>query len=565
MFRKLAVVGSICFSMGILLASSAPADEPALGEGTLSISGTVLDQSRAPLHAAVVRAEVPDGDYAKIVLTDAQGNFTIPRLRAGEYSIAASKEGYASQSVAHRLPLQGKLSFSLTSLPVIPVAQLRDADIIRYMPDDEPARTELGGGGGSGVPVTQQSEKTIVRDRCVRCHTLALVMRQGHTKEEWQALVERMARYPIGAEHPVGYTLAGSPAIKPKAIDYLSKYLGPDTKVPEELGRQVKLEYRDEVPLGSGIVYTEWKVPSGNSMAHTALPDGRGNVWFTEYGASAIGEMNLSTGRMVEFPVQKAFGNPHGIAVGADGVIWYTMSPLLGRLDPKVGKTEEFMPPAEQPVGLNVLVARDGMVWYATPGGLGRFDPKTHQFTHVVAEAGLGSPYAAFQSRTDDDVFWFCVEGQNRVGYVNVKTGDAKVLHTKLLGPKRPRIDSRGRVFFGYYEGGAIGMIDPATMKLTDFPLPYRGSAYAIHVDDHDQVWVASYERGSMIRLNPDTGALTEFPWPKPGGIVRDIFPDAQGNLWMMFGAWTHNWLVRVERPPETAGAAVKPTVTAAN
>ena len=93
-------------------------------------------------------------------------------------------------------------------------------------------------------------------------------------------------------------------------------------------------------------------------------------------------------------------------------------------------------------------------------------------------------------------------------------------------------------------------------MTLKDFVLPYRGSAYAIHVDDRDQVWVASYERGSMIQLDPDTGKMTEYPWPSPGGIVRDIWPDEHGDMWFVFFGWTHNTVVKVERPPALVKSA---------
>jgi virginiamycin B lyase len=517
---------------------------------TAACTGTVADMAHHPLKSALVSAQRTGSGETTIVISDADGRFRIPQLAPGRYEISVNKPGFAPFTITTSFPAARPVRVALKSLPVVALAQLRDSDIIRYMPDDDPARTAHGGGGGVHVALADQSGKTLVRDRCVRCHTLALVMRQGRTREEWEAVVTRMGTYPIGAPNPVGYALTGKPELRKRIIDYLAKYVGPESGTAARIEQSATRGYQEEVPLGAGVVYTEWKLPTPLAMGHTAVPDHFGHVWITEYGASSIARFDLATQTFVEYPVKKPHGNPHGINVGADGVVWYTIDGDLGRIDPKTDTVEEFKPPQDQPVGLNVIIARNGIVWYATPGGAGRFDPVTREFSRVVAEPGMGSPYALIQSRQNDDVLWFCVEEQDKVGFVNVATGEAKVWHTALPGPKRPRVDSQGRVWFGYYEGGAIGMVDPVTMQLTDFPLPYRGSAYAIHVDDHDDVWAASYERGSLIRLDAKTHALTEYPWPSPGGIVRDIWPDAEGNLWYVHFAWTHNVLVRAERPP---------------
>jgi virginiamycin B lyase len=547
---------SLALNGAVLAGSGAPVpDRP--GTSTACI-GTVTDAAHHPLKSALVSAQRNGTGETTIVITDADGQFRMPPLAPGRYEIAVNKPGFASQAITASFPAARALRVALKSLPVVALAQLRDSDIIRYMPDDDPARTANGGGGGVHVALADQSAKTLVRDRCVRCHTLALVMRQGRTREEWEAVVTRMGTYPIGAPNPVGYALTGKPELRKRIIDYLAKYVGPESGTAAAIEQSATRGYHEEVPLGAGVVYTEWKLPTPLAMGHTAVPDRSGHVWISEYAASSIARFDIATQTFVEYPVRKPHGNPHGINVGADGVVWYTIDGDLGRIDPKTGTVEEFRPPKDQPVGLNVIIARNGIVWYATPGGAGRFDPVTKEFGRLVAEPGMGSPYALIQSRQNDDVLWFCVEEQDKVGFVNVRTGEAKVWHTALPGPKRPRVDSQGRVWFGYYEGGAIGMVDPVTMQLTDFPLPYRGSAYAIHVDDHDDVWAASYERGSLIRLDAKTHALTEYPWPSPGGIVRDIWPDAEGNLWYVHFAWTHNVLVRAERPPLPAVTALR-------
>ena len=552
--RRWTALASGLFAVTLIAAS---ADGAAPDKAAITLRGSVVDAAGKPVKAALVRAQATGAGMFTVAISDARGAFTVPHLATGTYDITVSKEGFEPAVSTEQLPLAKAYQAAIKELPTIPIDQMRDIDIIRFMPDDNPAQTARGGGGGVAVPLAEQSAKTLVRDRCIRCHSLSLVMAQGRTKAEWEEVVTRMGTYPLGSTNPVGYGLTNNPAVKARIIDYLAKTMGPDKPATAMIEQAAKKDYKDEIPVGAGVVYTEWEVPTPKAMPHTAVPDKRGNVWVTEYGVGQIGKFEIATGKYTDYPVKTAFGNPHGIAVGADGVVWYTIpGGNLGRVDPATGKVEEFTPPKGIPAGLNVIVARNGMVLYAAPGGIATFDPKTRQFGAVVVDPAMASPYALVQSRKNEDIIWLCVEGQNRAGYINIKTGESNILHTKLPGPKRPRIDSKGRVFFGYYEGGAVGMIDPKTMTLKDFVLPYRGSAYAIHVDDRDQVWVASYERGSMIQLDPDTGKMTEYPWPSPGGIVRDIWPDEHGDMWFVFFGWTHNTVVKVERPPALVKSA---------
>jgi streptogramin lyase len=513
-------------------------------DAVADIGGVVQDDEGAPIHAATVRAEDANSGIATSVLTDHQGRFTIPHLRPVKHLITASKMGYEAATTSDAVPSDRSLSFELASLPVIPLAQMRDSDIIKYMPDDDPEGTALG---VAHVPILKQSDKSLVRNSCVRCHSLAkAVIQHRYTRGEWDGVLTRMQGHPVGSAS--GYNFVGGPEVKSRMLDYLTTYFGPGNTVAAEMERKAAEGYREENPLGHGVVYTEWKIPTPIAMPHTAVPDKRGRVWITLWAVGKIASLDVETGEFVEYPVKKRGGNPHGITVGPDGVVWYTIDGDLGRLDPATGTVEEFTPPPEAPVGLAIQVARNGMVWYSAPGGLGGFDPNTRQFRKVVAEKGMGSPYALIQSNQNEDVFWICVEGENRAGFVNIRTGEANILHTRSQGPKRPRVDSTGRVWFGYYEGGALGTIDPETMELTEYDLGYRASAYAVHVDDEDYVWASSFERSSLIRFDPRTEEMLEHPWASPRGIVRDIWPDADGNMWFVHFAYTHNSVVRVER-----------------
>src|SRR5438874_2632940 len=73
-------------------------------------------------------------------------------------------------------------------------------------------------------------------------------------------------------------------------------------------------------------------------------------------------------------------GGPHDVAVGADGVVWYTAQRAgqLGRLDPATGKVE-LIPLGAGAAPHGVIVGPDGAPW-VTEGGTNaivRVDPQT--------------------------------------------------------------------------------------------------------------------------------------------------------------------------------------------
>ena len=75
-------------------------------------------------------------------------------------------------------------------------------------------------------------------------------------------------------------------------------------------------------------------------------------------------------------------GGPHDVAVGADGIVWYTAQRggQLGRLDPATGKVDLIsLGPTAAPH--DVIIAPDGAPWI-TEGGTNsvvRVDPRTRE------------------------------------------------------------------------------------------------------------------------------------------------------------------------------------------
>src|SRR2546423_14296779 len=94
------------------------------------------------------------------------------------------------------------------------------------------------------------------------------------------------------------------------------------------------------------------------------------------------------------YELPKGGGFPHDVAVGADGIAWYTAQRdgKLGRLDPASGKVELVsLGPGSAPHG--VVIGPDGAPWI-TDGGLNaivRVDPASLHVRVFALPSGRGN------------------------------------------------------------------------------------------------------------------------------------------------------------------------------
>ncbi len=88
------------------------------------------------------------------------------------------------------------------------------------------------------------------------------------------------------------------------------------------------------------------RIPPGSS------PDRTVTCTSAEYGASAIGELDPTTGQLVgEYPTPTSGAGPDGITVGSDGAIWFAEQSAgrIGRLDPDDRRDHRVSDPAGRP------------------------------------------------------------------------------------------------------------------------------------------------------------------------------------------------------------------------
>lgn len=165
------------------------------------------------------------------------------------------------------------------------------------------------------------------------------------------------------------------------------------------------------------------------------LLDRRGNIWFTEMNADAIGKLEVKTGKFTHYPlsnprtVQKL--SPYSLTLDKQGEIWFTNSGTntIGRLNPTSGSLRFYTPPtpAGQDPSSLMEIASDpsGMLWISTfnTNKLIRFNPRTESFTAYAAPiTGHGIPGIYGLLATSSNDIWVTVSASNAIAHFDVRT-----------------------------------------------------------------------------------------------------------------------------------------------
>ena len=160
-------------------------------------------------------------------------------------------------------------------------------------------------------------------------------------------------------------------------------------------------------------------------------PGPDGNLWFTDAGAHAIGQITPS-GLITEYSAGLEPGSePEGIAPGPDGNLWFTdagATPAIGRITPS-GMITEYttgLGPRNMPTA--IAAGPDGNLWFtdSLANAIGRVTP-SGQITEYPNGLGRSNGPDAIAPGADGDM-WFADTGADAIGRIG--TGAPPALHT---------------------------------------------------------------------------------------------------------------------------------------
>jgi virginiamycin B lyase len=288
--------------------------------------------------------------------------------------------------------------------------------------------------------------------------------------------------------------------------------------------------------LAGGAVTTKaFPLPAGGGYPHDVAVGTDGVAWYTAQRDGKLGRLDPVTGAIDLIPLGRGSA-PHGVVVGPDGAPWITDSGMnaIVRVDPKTRAVKSWpLPESRGHVNLNTLTFdRRGRIWFTGQNGVyGRLDPRSGDMQVWDAPRGRG-PYG-IATTPEGDVYYASLAGSH-IARVDLDSGAATVIEppTKDQGARRVWSDSKGRVWVSEWNSGNVSRYDPKSREWKTWKLPGdRPRAYAVYVDDQDKVWLSEWTANAMVRFDPETEKFEVFPSERRGANVRQIL-GRPGEVW---------------------------------
>ncbi len=495
----------------LLWAAAGPGQYPSLAgtdlplraknSGAAALTGQVSSQEEGPMEGVLVSAKGAGTAITVTVVSDSQGRYSFPRtkLQPGRYALSIRAVGYNLESPA---------------VVDIPPNQTAPADLRLAKTAD--LSTQLTSAEWIMSAPGTEEQKAVFRG-CTGCHSVERIVKSKHDATEFVAVQGRMSTYAPPSSVFRVVRMPGGPG---------------ETANPET--RQKRAEYLATVNLSSG----PWK------YALQTLPRPKGNavrVIITEY----------------DLPRKNA--QPHDVAMGPDGMIWYSdfADPYLGRLNPRTAEIKEYAVPQIKagfpPGSLDVEFDKEGNVWLGRllQGGVARFDPRTEKFDSwsVPREYNNNAVQTAMvapQNHDYDGKVWFDNASANRVLHrLDLKTGQVETVEPyREIGKDSPdgsrehstygiATDAQNNLYFTDMAGGNIGRIDAKSGKVTLLPTPAKNSGpRRIRMDSQGRLWFGESSADKIGMLDPVTGQFREWAVPSPWSNPYDVVLDKNEDAW---------------------------------
>jgi streptogramin lyase len=298
--------------------------------------------------------------------------------------------------------------------------------------------------------------------------------------------------------------------------------------------------------------------------------------------------------------------------------VWYASfgELILGKLDPKTGKTTEYPIPEIKPGrikgNLDIDLDEDQNVWIAMTfqGGIAKFDRKTSKITVYKLPPDLDGDYrelicvAAAHSKVDGKVWisdfgsWnilrldtatgkfesfepfprpgvalydvasdaqnnavFTLFGRQDIGAIDAKTGKISIhpVPTQRSAPRRGNMDAQDRYWFAENRSNKIGVFDTKNNEVREWevPIPFY-LPYDVAPDKNGEAWAVSEITDSVLRLDSKTAQFTNYLMPRETNMRRAFVDDSGPQIKFWVGNTHEAGIIRVEPLDDPAVAQSK-------
>ena len=288
-------------------------------------------------------------------------------------------------------------------------------------------------------------------------------------------------------------------------------------------------------PAASAQVTVQaYPLPAGGGP-HDVAVGADGIVWYTAQRAGQLGRLDPASGKVDLIPLGPAAA-PHGVIIGPDGAPWVTEGGTnsIVRVDPRTREVKRWpLPEARGYVNLNTATFdKRGRIWFTGQNGIyGRLDPASGAMQVWDAPRGRGAYGIA--TTPDGQVFFASLAG-NYLGQIDLETGATTVLEPPVprQGARRVWSDSRGALWITGWTSGDLFRYDSKSKTWARWRLPGDGpQPYAVYVDETDAVWVSDWGANAILRFDPRTEKFESFPLPDLYANVRQL-AGRKGEVW---------------------------------
>jgi streptogramin lyase len=285
-----------------------------------------------------------------------------------------------------------------------------------------------------------------------------------------------------------------------------------------------------------------------------------------------IGKMDPKTGKVTQYPIPVVKpGSPEGaldLEFDRDDNLWVGVmyQSAIAKFDTKTEKFQFWQTPKEWDSDGGQLghlaidgTAADNKVWIKNSdvGNIYRLDLTSNKMENLgnFKDPKTGKRIGTYGIHSDARNNAYLLDfAAGNIVKIDAKTKEPTVYPTPTpeSRPRRGRVDREGRLWFGEYQGDAIGMFDPKTERIKEWKVPTPWSApYDAVLDRNGDAWAGSMLTDRVARLDVKSGRYTEYMLPRPTNIRRVYVDDSKNP-----GALDRQQSRRIDRQGRTARLA---------
>ena len=282
-----------------------------------------------------------------------------------------------------------------------------------------------------------------------------------------------------------------------------------------------------------------------NDSVWALLEDRERNLWVgTQNGLSCFrdGKIKSLTKRD-----GLASDNIDALAAGSDGSVWAATSAGIDRID---GAHRELLLRGAKVMA--VSVDRENRVWAGTGLGVVRLSGGRRDFIRLASGQQLINVTAIATGGADD--VWLSDAAHGLVRWSRGRVDD--FANEPLLRGKSilsAQADHRGRVWFGFYEGGIVVFEDGRFRAYSERDGLAAGAVTSVLTDDDGATWIAT--EAGLSRLDGSKFVTWTASDGLPGNRLLWVLSDRQGRIWLGFSFG----VARVRRSEFDAAARNRP------